>query len=164
MALAEEISGEWEMDLSASDNISPLLRELGLNAILSAVVARLSVRQSISVSTDAINIHVKTRVSKDTLVLPLDGTPVAVPGLSGGQAAAVSGWLDDECTQFCTRQSLCQVQDSNVAAAAADLAKEAFVTLRFLRGATLIESNTIVRGGVELAEPRAERVLRRVAG
>lgn len=156
--------GEWEMDLSSSDALGPMLRELGLNRVLAAVVARLAVKQSITMDAAALTVVVKTSVSEETLVLPFDGSSSTVPGITGGRAACVSRWLDDAQTQLETRQSLTVVEsDSAAPAAAASLNDEAFVTVRSLRdgGASLVESCSLVRGGVVLPQPRAERVLRR---
>ena len=158
-SLLPKICGEWEMDLTTSEPLGPLLRELGLNRVLAAVVARVSVKQTISVSDKALNVVVKTALSEDTLMLPFDGSCVSVPGITGGQSAAVSRWLDEDRTQYETRQSLNADDDD-----AAKLETDAFVTVRSLRegGAVLVESCSLLRDGVELAQPRCERVLRRL--
>ena len=167
MLMAEPLTsavGEWEMDLPSSDALGPVLRELGLNRVLAAVVARLAVKQSITMDADALTVVVKTSLSEETLVLPFDGACVTVPGITGGRAACVSSWLDDAKTQLETRQSLVIVEsDSAASAAAASLDEEAFVTVRSLRdgGDSLVEACSLVRGGVMLPQPRAERVLRR---
>lgn len=152
------------MDLGASDALGPLLRVVGLNKVLAAVVARLSVRQSITCDDRALSVVVSTRLSEDTLKLAFDGSVTIVPGITGGRAAATSRWLDDDRLE--TRQSL-KTAENDVAAAecATKLNEEAFVTVRSLRdgGRTLVETCSVVQGGVALKQPRVERVLRREA-
>ena len=148
-----DFSGEWRMDLSASDALGPLLRELGLNRILAALITRLSVEQSITQSEHAVNIAVKTSLSTDTLELRLDGTPTLISGLTGGKTPAVSRWLD--ASRLETRQSL---SDAPPAATA-----DCFITVRSLGdgGTLLYEDCAVERGGAAVEGCRTRRILRR---
>lgn len=166
-SLADFIAGEWEMDLSSSDGLGPLLRELGLNRILAAVVTRLQVKQSITMESDALTVVVKTSLSEETMRLPFDGRCSVVPGLTGGRSACITRWLDAEKTQLETRQTLSTAPSDAEALslpAAKTLDAEAFVTVRSLRddGKLLVESCTVVRDGVELSTLRADRILKRL--
>lgn len=167
MSLADSIAGEWEMDLAASDALGPLLREIGLNRVLSSLVARLGVKQTISASKDELVINVKTAVSEECLRLPFDGRLVSAPGITGGRSASSSCWLDAGQTRLETRQSIitAQTDDEAIALGAGNsLNDEAFVTVRSLRDGSdvLVESCSIVRAGVTLPQPCADRILRRV--
>jgi hypothetical protein len=144
-----DFSGQWEMDLSASDPLGPILRELGLNRVLAALVSRVGVRQSIEMSEDALTVEVTTAVSTSTLRLEYDGSPTLAPGITGGETLCISRWLND--TRLETRQSLDANNPPN---------GDAFVTVRSLREDMLIEEVAVVRGGV--AGASAQRCLRRV--
>ena len=67
--MVADFSGEWEMDLDSSDSLGPLLRALGLNRLLAAVITRLAAKQSISQSSDMLTVEVTTRLSS-TLKMP----------------------------------------------------------------------------------------------
>ena len=159
-----DFTGQWQMDLAASDALGPLLRELGLNRVVAALVGRLSVQQSITQDSDGVTVRVKTAVSEDTLDLRFDGSVVAARGISGGAASCASRWLDEACTRLETRQTLdgADLSGGDVVAA---LQRDAFVTVRSLRdgGAQLVEECSLVRDGISLPQPRAQRVLRREA-
>ena len=148
-----DFSGEWRMDLSASDALGPLLRELGLNRILAALITRLSVEQSITQTDHAVNIAVKTSLSTDTLELRLDGTPTLISGLTGGKTPAVSRWLD--ASRLETRQSLSD--------APPDATADCFITVRSLGdgGTLLYEDCAVERGGAAVEGCRTRRILRR---
>ena len=74
------------------------------------------------------------------------------PGITGGETAHVSKWLDDDRLE--TRQAL--DADSSDA--------DCFVTVRSLRdgGGTLVEAVSVVRGGQLVEGTSAERLLRRL--
>ena len=150
--MVADFSGEWEMDLDSSDSLGPLLRALGLNRLLAAVITRLAAKQSISQSSDMLTVEVTTRLSTSTLKMPFDGTPMLAPGITGGETATVSKWLDDDRLE--TRQAL--DADSSDA--------DCFVTVRSLRdgGGTLVEAVSVVRGGQLVEGTSAERLLRRL--
>ena len=160
-ASSADFSGEWEMDLKSSDPLGPVLRELGLNRLLAAVVSRLGVRQSIVMGSDAgdagpdVVISVKTALGTDELDLRADGTATMLPGLTGSSCPAVSQWLDGRLE---TRQSLGDT-------APVDPEADLFVTIRSLEdgGSSLCESVSIVRRGQPVAGVNARRILRRVA-
>ena len=154
-----DFSGEWKMDLATSEALGPVLRELGLNRVLASVVAKLGVSQTISQDRDKLTIQVKTRVSKETLTLPFDGSSVLSTAVSGGKTATVTRWLDDQRLE--TRQSLTA---DDAALPPDDAAADCFVTVRYLRGddGALVEANSVVRGGVAVEKASALRVLRRV--
>ena len=151
---AADFSGEWEMDLGASDPLGPVLRELGLPRVLAAVVARLAVRQTISQDAERVVISVKTVLSTDELELRLDGAPAPLPALSGARVDAVSAWADEGATRLETRQKLEPAGDP----------ADAFVTVRSLRpDGALCEEVSVVRAGVAVAGASARRILRRRA-
>merc|ERR1711920_862545 len=54
MCARTDFSGQWEMDLSQSDPLGPVLRELGINRVVAALIARLSVTQVISQDRDSL--------------------------------------------------------------------------------------------------------------
>ena len=87
--------------------------------------------------------------------LRLDGTPTAVPGLTGQQVAAVSAWKEDS-TKLETRQKL-SPSGPDLASPSAD----AFVTVRSLHEPDLWEEVSVLRGGVLVPGATARRVLRR---
>ena len=78
------------MDLAASDALGPLLRDLGVNRILAALISRVSVEQTITQDETAVQIAVKTKLSTDALELRFDGTPTLLSALTGGKTPAVS--------------------------------------------------------------------------
>ena len=147
-----DFSGNWSMDLAASDALGPLLRDLGLNRILAALISRLSVEQSITQDDNAVTIAVKTSLSTDALELRFDGTPTLISSLSGGKTPAVSRWVDQSLE---TRQSL---TDAPPGTAGGDC----FVTVRSLAdgGASLYEDCTLQRAG-RVVGGRTRRILRR---
>ena len=149
--------GQWQMDLKASDRLGPLLRELGLNRVLAAVITRLPVRQSIAQDADAVSIRVQTRVSDEAFQLRLDGAVSPIPGVTGGRTAAVSRWLDGARLE--TRQLL----DDRAAGRPDDPDADVFVTVRSLQdgGDTLLEDCSVVRGGGVVPAAVAKRYLRR---
>ena len=145
------------MDLKASDHLGPLLRELGLNRVLAAVITRLSVQQTITQGADAVSIEVTTRVSNEAFQLKFDGTVTQIPGITGGRTAAVSRWRDDARLE--TRQLL----DEKAGGRPDDPQADVFVTLRTLQdgGNTLVEECYVVRGGLPIPGTAAKRFLRR---
>merc|ERR1711879_977370 len=149
-----DFTGEWEMDLSASDPLGPTLRELGVNRVLAAVVARLSVSQSITQDDDSLCVTVKTRVSESEIKLRFDGSLTSTPGISGGMVDTVSRWLDEGRLE--TRQALDD-------AAPDDATGNAFVTVRSLveGGTVLQEACSVVKEGKPIAGAFAKRLLRR---
>ena len=84
LASVADFSGEWCMDLKASDSLGPLLRELGMSRMLAAVVTRLAVTQRIVQTGSTVTIEVKTPLSTETLELNLDGSEALLPGVTGG--------------------------------------------------------------------------------
>ena len=157
IAAKADFSGEWEMDLGASDALGPTLRTLGINRVLAALIARLSVKQSITQDDDALRIMVKTSISESEIALRFDGTTTRTPGIGGGMTATVSRWLDDE--QLETRQALSE-DDGPPDEATGD----AFVTVRSLLegGSMLQEDVTVVRQGRAVPGASAKRRLRRL--
>ena len=153
-----DFSGSWEMDLSASDKLSPVLREMKLNRVLAALVSRLAVRQTIRQDADAVLVTVQTALSTDELELRWDGQLTQLPGLTGGRTAAASRWLDDGRLE--TRQHLDTDAPGRPDAPEAD----AFETIRSLHdgGQTLWEEVCVRRGGAPVPGAAARRVLRRV--
>ena len=151
-------AGEWEMDLKASSALGPALRELGLNRFAAALITRLGVSQTVTQDGAAVTVFVKTSVSSSTLVLTLDGSSTMAPGVTGGESACVSRWLDDERLE--TRQSVAG-EGETLPPSAADA--DVFVTIRSLRegGNVLVEDVSVVRGGKTVDGTRAERLLRR---
>ena len=148
-----DFSGEWEMDLGSSDSLGPVLRALGLNRVLAAVVARVGVSQSITQSANELTVVVTTKLSTSTLRMPYDGSSVLAPGVTGGETPCVSRWLDD--SQFETRQSLDASSPSS---------GSAFVTVRSLRdgGNVLVEAVSVLDDFGQLVDgTSAERLLRR---
>ena len=141
------------MDLEKSEPLGPVLRSLGLNRVLAALVSRLSVSQSITQDGAFVRVAVRTKLSTSQLNLRLDGAMTPLPGLAGEDCDASSRWSDDLETLE-TRQRLTPTSS-------ADLADEAFVTVRSLRpgGDELLEEVTVVRDGATAASAR--RVLRR---
>lgn len=140
------------MDLVKSEPLGPVLRSLGLNRVLAAVISRLSVSQSITQDDSFVRIAVSTAVSTSQLNLRLDGALSPLPGLAGEDCDAASSWSADG-QKLETRQKLTPTS-------AANLSDEAFVTVRSLQpGGELWEEVTVVRGGSETASAR--RVLRR---
>ena len=148
-----DFSGEWQMDLDKSEPLGPVLRSLGLNRVLAALVSRVSVSQSITQDNAFVRVAVSTKLSTSQLNLRLDGAMTPLPGLTGDDCDATSGWSDDG-QKLETRQKLTPTS-------AADLSDEAFVTVRSLQsnGGELWEEVTVVRGGSPTASAR--RVLRR---
>ena len=141
------------MDLDKSEPLGPVLRSLGLNRVLAALVSRVSVSQSITQDNAFVRVAVSTKLSTSQLNLRLDGAMTPLPGLTGEDCPAASSWSDDG-QKLETRQKLTPTS-------AADLSDEAFVTVRSLQsnGGELWEEVTVVRGGSPTASAR--RVLRR---
>ena len=141
------------MDLGSSDSLGPVLRALGLNRVLAAVVARVGVSQSITQTADELMIVVTTKLSTSTLKLSTRGAESMIPGITGGETPSVSRWLDD--SHFETRQSLDASSPSS---------GSAFVTVRSLRdgGSVLVEAVSVLDDFGQLVEgSSAERLLRR---
>ncbi len=158
LAAMVDFSGEWRMDLKASDSLGPVLRELGVPRVLAAVVTRLAVTQNILQTESAVTIEVKTALSAETLELKLDGSEVLLPGVTGGRTRASSRWVDDERleTRQCVdeRGRLDDPEGANL-----------FVTTRSLfdGGASLLEDCAVVRSSGEgVPKATAKRILRRV--
>ena len=143
-------SGEWAMDLAASDSLAPLLKEMEMNFMLAAVIERLAVSQTITQDNAALNILVKTPLSSDEVCLPLDGSPSTITSLSGGKTRAVSRWTGADKQQLETRQTLAPGEE--------------FVTVRSLQqqGMQLWEEVWIERDGVLVGGTKARRTLCRV--
>jgi hypothetical protein len=143
LASVADFSGEWCMDLKASDSLGPLLRELGVSRMLAAVVTRLAVTQRIVQTGSTVTIEVKTPLSAETLELNLDGSEALLPGVTGGRTRASTRWLDRERLE--TRQ--CVDQSGRLDDPDARL----FVTTRSLfdAGAGLLEDCAELRRGHE---------------
>ena len=159
LASVADFSGEWCMDLKASDSLGPVLRELGTPRMLAAIVTRLAVTQRIVQTGSTVTIEVKTPLSAETLGLNLDGSEALLPGVTGGHTRASTRWLDQERLE--TRQ--CVDQSGRLDDPDARL----FVTTRSLfdAGAGLLEDCAVVaRSSGEDMKPRAtaKRILRRV--
>ena len=149
-----DFSGEWEMDLSASEALGPTLRALGINRVLAAVIARLGVRQSITQDNESLSIVVKTTISESEIALLFGGTTTQTPGLSGGMTDTVSRWLDEQRLE--TRQALEEGSPPK---------DDAFVTVRSLLegGSVLQEDCVVLRQGMAVDGASVKRLLRRVA-
>eukprot|EP00316_Scyphosphaera_apsteinii_P013496 CAMPEP_0119329508 /NCGR_PEP_ID=MMETSP1333-20130426/76035_1 /TAXON_ID=418940 /ORGANISM="Scyphosphaera apsteinii, Strain RCC1455" /LENGTH=205 /DNA_ID=CAMNT_0007338651 /DNA_START=80 /DNA_END=697 /DNA_ORIENTATION=- len=155
-----DFRGEWSMDLAASDSLGPLLRELGLNFILRAIVERLQVEQSVEQDESAVWITVRTALSNEKLELRFNSTITHLPGLTGGRTDAITTWLDDERLE--TRQLLKPQARSD---GAPDFTSDVFITVRSVQdeGQSLWEDVSVVRGGASLPVAKARRILRRVS-
>ena len=146
------------MDLKASDPLGPVLRELGLNKVVAALIARVGVEQTISQDAQKLLVDVKTAISTSSLRLTFDGEVTMAPGITGGETACTSRWLD--ASRLETRQSL-SASDS---LPPSDPAADVFITVRSLGegGAVLVEDVAVVRGGQPVVGATAKRILRRV--
>ena len=66
-----DFSGEWRMDLEASDPLRPTLKAVGIPSLLARVVERLSVEQTVTQDDQAVRVTVKTPLATDQLELRL---------------------------------------------------------------------------------------------
>ena len=153
-----DFSGQYSMDLKASDPLGPVLRELGLNKVVAALIARVGVEQTISQNAQKLLVEVKTAISTSSLRLTFDGEVTMAPGITGGETACTSRWLD--ASRLETRQSLSASDNLPPSDPAADV----FITVRSLGegGAVLVEDVAVVRGGQPVEGATAKRILRRV--
>jgi len=148
-----DFSGQWQMDLAGSDAIGPVLRELGINRVLAALVGRLSVRQEISQDDTCVSVSVRTAVSESAIDLQFDGSLTQTPGLSGGMSATVSRWLDEERLETRQRLDDAMVQPDD----------DCFLTVRSLRTDNVLQEEVaVLRNGKPVPGASATRVLRRV--
>ena len=152
-----DFSGKWEMDLSASDALGPVLKELGMNRIVAALIARVGVEQEISQHDSSVSVRVRTAVSQSEINLQFDGSVTQTPSMNGGDSATVSRWLDDNRLE--TRQRL-----DDCVRFPADEMVDCFVTVRSLGagGNTLQEEVIVMRQGEPVPGACARRILRRV--
>jgi hypothetical protein len=157
--MTADFSGEWRMDLEASDDLGAVLRELGVNALLAAVIKRLAVTQSIKQDDHEIAIQVKTMLGTDALQLQLDGSEGLLPGIKGGKTKAASAWVDEQQSRLETRQCV-----DPQAPGLDDPEATLFITTRSLLddGASLMEHCAVVKSGVPVETAVARRILRRV--
>ena len=120
----------------------------------------MGVEQTIKQDAEKLLVEVRTALSTSTLRLTFDGEVTMAPGITGGETACTSRWLD--ASRLETRQSLSASGDLPPGDAAADV----FITVRSLSegGAVLVEDVAVVRGGQPVEGATAKRVLRRVGG
>ena len=153
VTMRADFSGQWAMDLAASEPLGPVLRAIGLGRVAAALISRLGVRQVITQDSSECVITVQTALSSEDLQLRFDGSAVPLQGVKGGKTLTCSRWLDDERLE--TRQLL--KRDSTLSPSDPDA--ETFITVRFLAdgGQSLVESVSLSN-----AEARSNRILRRV--
>jgi len=160
MSMAVDFSGQWSMDLKASDPLRPTLKALGVPSLLAAVIERLRVEQTVVQDDSMVRVTVKTPLATDVVELRPDSTPTKVRGVTGGEVDAVTRWLDGGRLE--TRQSL----DAAADCSPDDPRASCFVTVRSLHGdggdaRELWEEVEVVREGQPVPGTTARRILRK---
>jgi len=149
-----DFTGKWSMDLSKSDPLRPLFREVGLNFLLISVIEWLPVTQVIVQSEEALEIKISTPVKDNNLTLRLDGAEIRNFGVSGDLTSSTSRWVNiGGRTYLQTRHQTDDSPDSAI-----------FITQRSLQsnGSELWEESSLERDGVIVQGAQARRILRRV--
>lgn len=147
-----DFSGEWDMDLQRSDWLGPVLRELGLNFLVSCIICRLAVHQSILQDADSLTIDVKTSLGSQTLRLPFDGSVARVVGMQG-ETSCVTCWVGQQLeTKQCVSLDAKNPEEDSMC----------FVTARSLQdgGNVLVEDCSVRCGKTVLASARRYLVRR----
>jgi hypothetical protein len=90
-----DFSGQWVLDVKASDSIDAMLTAIGLSIIERALVNNTTVTHIIHQTADEFTIEVKTAFFSRTDHLPLNGDPAQTTDPSGRPVESVTAWNDD---------------------------------------------------------------------
>ncbi len=95
-ALASDaLDGTYVLDLDASDDLGEVMKELGLNPVMRAVVGRMKTRLTIDGEPTQVTLAVKTPIRSQTQELACDGSTIAVEGGEFGSGTMSLSWSAD---------------------------------------------------------------------
>lgn len=94
-AASDTLDGTYVLDLDASDDLGDVMKELGLNPVMRAVVGRMKTRLTIDGEPDKVTLTVKTPIRTQTQELACDGSAIAVEGGEFGSGTMAVTWSED---------------------------------------------------------------------
>ena len=97
-----DFSGQWQLDVKASDSMDPILEAVGLSFLERALFNNSVVTHIITQTAERFTIEVKTAFFSRTDNLPLNGEPTPTVDPAGRPVESTSVWSDD-ARQLITR-------------------------------------------------------------
>ncbi len=94
-AANDTLDGTYVLDPKASDDPSPIMKVLGMNAVMRAVARKMKTQLTIDGEAGQVTIGLESSVGSNTSVLQTDGTPVTAEGGEFGSGTMTVRWSDD---------------------------------------------------------------------
>ena len=94
-AANDTLDGTYVLDPEASDDPSPIMKILGMNAVMRAVAKKMKTRLTIDGEGGQVTIGLESSVGSNTSVLQTDGTPITAEGGEFGSGSMSVRWSAD---------------------------------------------------------------------
>lgn len=91
----DTLDGTYILDPEASDDPSPIMKILGMNAVMRAVARKMKTKMIIDGEPGQVTINLESSVGSNESVLQTDGTPIVAEGGEFGSGAMAMRWNDD---------------------------------------------------------------------